>query len=624
MPRPATRGLSLNYSLTVLTIAVSILFGFLNLVNLLKVRYYHFYSLNLVNITFFSPLIDWWIWFISLLLMIVGILVMVVAYHLSLPRWMIMPYSLLLASFTVFLFDSQVANLLTIPLGFTTAGLSIYYGKGFLISTRGETATLISTGIIALLIPAELASLSSWLINPFDYEIPFKPSPRWRFPIFDLNLFNILYPLTSWLLMILLYCGIWIPISKHISSRIRKNHPKSTQVTEVQEKQLLTIGLLVTLAVAVFVAYYPYIHLPPRTLVGVDSIYYHDYLNRMIEQGPQIAFTSDRPAFRLLLYYIKLATMQPSYIVIRIMPAICTLGLALATFLLVKTGTGNVHQALLSSIFSVFSIQTTTGMYAYILASWFTIIEIMLAFTFLLKSLEKHSAIHSLISGLILIIALPTHPYTWLMMIIVLVCYITLTILARSEKRKDIFLSLTPILIASLAFVAAAIFIYLDTRSFWRLLDSMWNTVRSSLEISKIASLQPSLFLMVQRWAGGGFGNPLIIALAVSGMVSMADLTKRFNRLILCWITVPSLVILALVPTSEWIYWRIAFVIPFHILAAIGLHWLLNWLRRRFDSNAGATMTTFRLFRILLITFIILLLFNYTLRTVDEAMIHMA
>ena len=68
----------------------------------------------------------------------------------------------------------------------------------------------------------------------------------------------------------------------------------------------------------------------------------------------------------------------------------------------------------------------------------------------------------------------------------ILVCYITLAILARLGKRKDILLSLTPVLIASLAFVAAAIFIYLDTKSFWRLLDSMWNTVRSNLEISKI------------------------------------------------------------------------------------------------------------------------------------------
>jgi len=108
-------------------------------------------------------------------------------------------------------------------------------------------------------------------------------------------------------------------------------------------------------------------------------------------------------------------------------------------------------------------------------------------------------------------------------------------------------------------------------------------------------------------------------------MVSMADLTKKFNRLILCWLVAPSLVILALVPSSEYLYWRIIYVIPFQIPAAIGLHWLLNKVKSMIDSSANstATITYFRMFQILLLTVVALLLFNYSLRTVDEAMIRM-
>ena len=83
----------------------------------------------------------------------------------------------------------------------------------------------------------------------------------------------------------------------------------------------------------------------------------------------------------------------------------------------------------------------------------------------------------------------------------------------------------------------------------------------------------------------------------------------------------PSLAIFALVPQSEYLYWRIAYVIPFHIPAAMGLHWLLNKLRSMLNSNATASMIYFRLLQILLITLVILLFFNYSLRIVDEAMI---
>jgi len=554
---------------------------------------------------------------------------MVIHYHLSLPRWIVLPYSFLPAPFVIFLIDNQVATFLTILLGFIVIGLSTYHSKGFLFARREDVAILVFVGIIGLLIPLEIASLSSWMLNAFDYEVPFGPSLRWRFPMIDLNLFNVLYPLTSWLLLILLYCWIWIPISRRLSLHARRNDLPSSHLTDGPERRLRSLILFITLAVAAFVAYYPYIHLPPPALVGVDSlsgVNYYGFLTHMTEDGPYIALRSDRPVFFLLLYFIKFATMQPSYLVIRIIPAICAVGLALAILWFVKTGTNSYYLALLSSIFSAFSFQTTAGMYGYLLANWFIIIEITLFFTFQLKSLEKHSITYSMIAGLISIAALLTHPYTWLIMISILVSYIILTALTRSQIRRDVFLSSIPLVITALAFAPYLIYVKggeYGTPSFWRFLNSMWHSFTANLNIPKISLLQPSLSLMVERWAGGAFGNPLIIALAILGMISMADLTKRFNRLILCWIMVPSLAILALVPGYESFYYRIAYVIPFQIPAAIGLHWLLNKLRSMLNSSSTPTMTYFRLFQIFLITLIILLLFNYSLRIVDEAMVQM-
>ncbi|MCP8322092.1 MAG: hypothetical protein H3Z52_14330, partial [archaeon] len=475
-----------------------------------------------------------------------------------------------------------------------------------------------------LLIPLELASLTSWKMNAFDYEVHFGPSLRWRFPSIDLNLFNMLYPLTSWMLLILLYCWIWIPISKYLFLRIKRGNPSSIQLPSILERRFLTLSLFITLLIAIFVAYYPYIHLPPPALVGVDSlsgVNYYGFLTHMVEDGPRIALSSDRPFFFLLIYFIKIVTMQPSYAVIRIMPAICAVGLALATFWFVKTGTNNDHLALLSSIFSVFSFQITAGIYGYLLANWFIIIEMMLFFTFLLKSLEKRSVIYSLMAGLISIIALLTHPYTWLIMMSILFSYITLTFFIKSEIKRDIFFLLIPLIITIAVFVPYFIYTkggFHGTPDFWKFINFIWHAFMANMNTSKIILLQPSLSLMVQRWVGGAFGNPLIISLAILGMVSMADLTKRFNRLILCWILVPSLAILALVPGSENLYYRIAYVIPFQIPAAIGLYWLLNKIRGMLNSNST---TYFKLLQIFTIALVILLLLNYSLRSVDMAMI---
>ncbi|MCP8314404.1 MAG: hypothetical protein H3Z53_08565 [archaeon] len=616
----------LHFSLIILATSVNILFGLVKMINLFSIRFYYFYSLNVINITIFSPSIDWWIWCISLLLIIVEMFIMRFLYGLSLPHWTIFPYSLLIASFAIFLVDNQVATFLTILLGFIVTGLSIFYSKGFLFARREEVVLLVSIGIIGLLIPLELASLSSWVMNAFDYEVPFGPSPRWRFPLIDLNLFNVLYPLTSWLFLILLYCWIWIPISRYLFLRMRRNDFSSIHLSGILERQPLTLVLFITLVVAVFVAYYPYIHLPPPALVGVDTLSganYYGFLTRMVEDGAHVSLMSDRPIFFLLIYFIKIVTMQPSYFVIRIMPAICATGLALATFWFVKTGTNDDHLALLSSIFSVFSFQTTAGMYGYLLANWFIIIEMMLFFTFLLKSLEKHSIIYSLIAGLISIAALLTHPYTWLIMISILFSYITLTFLIRSGIRKDILFLLIPLVIIIMVFVPY--FIYFSgsmygTSSFWGFVEYML-MVMKNINISNFVDLQPALSLMVQRWVGGAFGNPLIIALAILGMASMADLSKSFHRLVLCWILVPSLAFFLIVSSQEWLYWRIVYVIPFQIPAAIGLYWLLNKLRSMLHSSSTTTKTYFRLFQILIVAFILLFLFNYSLRSVDMAMI---
>ncbi len=82
----------------------------------------------------------------------------------------------------------------------------------------------------------------------------------------------------------------------------------------------------------------------------------------------------------------------------------------------------------------------------------------------------------------------------------------------------------------------------------------------------------------------------------------------------LVWVAVPSVALLATPPD---LYSRIVYLIPMQILAAVGLHWILDKLE---GSHASfKTSGTFHALKISLIALVLLFLLNYALRSVDGA-----
>jgi hypothetical protein len=536
------------------------------------------------------------------------------------------------SSFVIFLFNSPTAAIISALLGFAVVALSVYYGKGSIFASRREAVALVLAGSGCLLIPIEVASLASWILNAFDYEIPFSYSPRWVFPTIDLNLFSLLYPLVSLLLLLFLFCWIWMPFYKRLLMRWGKwrSAPAAAEAQQAHRIgwRLQAVVLAITAALAGFVAYYPYIRLSSQYLVGVDGVQYFDYLSQMINAGSFATVAPDRPLFMLLLYYIKEVTQQPAEIIVRVMPVICAVFLVLAVFWLVKTGTKDARLALLSSILTAFSFQVTAGMIGYFLAAWFTLAEIMLFFTLLLKAMEKRPLVYSVLAGVVSIVILGTHPYSWLLMATILSFYIVVTVLVRRGIKREVLISAIPLAIT--AVVAIPLILYTNIGAngvpvVMGIVNSLWQTLIANLNISKITLLLPSLSHMTDRWVGGAFGSPVIYILGILGMASMVDLTKNFNRLLLCWVLVPSLAIFALVPGLEHLYYRIAYVIPFQIPAAVGFLWLLSSLTRTrsFVELKSAKITYFNLLKIVLFLVLMLLLLNCAIRLVDEAVVAM-
>ena len=628
--------LQLNFFLIIAAASANVLFGLLKFVNLLHIVSYYGYNPLVIDVAIFSPTVDLWIWGSSVLFILLEAFLMSTLHKASFPRWTLFPFLLSIASLAVFPFNGGIAYL-TIPLGFIIVGLSIYYGNGYLVTRRKEALSLMLTCIMGLLVLFELVSVSIWMVHSVDHEIPFSSSSlstlRWKFPWIDFQLFNVFYPLTSWLFLLFLYSWIWIPVLKYALSRIPAFKLKLPRILQSNpspvpqsdgfrsplkvDKKFLPLGLLLSSVAAAFIAYYPYIRLRGFAspfgipVGGVDAFSYYGWLKDMVQNGPFVAFSTDRPVFNLFMYFVKYVTGWSIASVIEVISVLLAVSLSLAVFWLVKVGTKSRFLALMASLLSSFSFVTTVGVYADLLTNWFAIVEVLLLLVFLLKGLEKHSWRYASISALIGMAVLLTHPYTWDFLIVILAVYLIWSFLRKRDRVKFEIVLLIFLLAANLLFFVGYTLSPIG-KGATGATSLVVNTVASNFSILNVLNLQSGLASMVQDWVGNLFGNPMLIALGIVGVFSMMDFTKRFNRMMLLWVAIPSLVLMV---TPQELYFRIMYIIPLQIQATVGLYYVFS----KIEDTKGNFKTSkiFQILKILIIILFVLFLLNYALRSVD-------
>lgn len=610
--------------------SLNLVFGTFALASSLGISYYHFYLRKTVSIVVFSPYADWLVWLASAAVMVagMGIWLAVGSQDKRMLLRAALPCVALVASLTIFSYRSPLGAISAI-LAFAAVALTILYGKGLLFPSRKGSLAIVLACCGAVLIAIEAASLYSWLSNPFDYQFPFSDTPRWAFPTADLNIFSMLYPLVPGLLLAFLLCWAWVPLRGKILSRLggggtalAENVLGESRV----DRRIQAAILSASAALAGFVAYYPYIRLPVEYLVGRDGVNYYTFLTRMTDVWSFTTVAPDRPLLMLFLYGLKTATQQPAEIVVRLMPILCAVALVLSVFWLVKTGTKDDRLALVSSALTAFSFQITAGMMGYFLAGWLALAGMMLFFTLLLKSMEERPLVYSSLAGLVSIAVLGTHPYHWLVMVTVLSLYAALTAVAHRAFKRELLYLAVPLIITAAAAVPLLLFTGLGPLGLSRVtavVNALWRALSINFTAAKITMLLTSLAHIADFWVGGAFGNPVVYILAILGMAALADLKKSFNRLLFCWVLVPFLAIFAIVPGMEQYFHRIAYTVPFQILAAVGFSWLVLKLRRALAGTAPAParLPPTTVMEIAVASLLLLLLFNYALRIVEQAVV---
>jgi hypothetical protein len=617
------------FAVIALAFATNVLFGVFRLINLVNVRFQYFYVPKVINISIFSPVVDSYIWIASLIATVLMSILIIRMNRSGFPSWLLWSHFATLASLTLFFMSETAATLITAPLGFLVIATTVYYS--FVEpSKRLQTVNFIVICIVAMIGIIETLSLFTWLWNAFNYEIPFLDLIRWKFSWIDLQLFNLLYPWTAWLFVMLLYSWIWIPIIRYdrlklyavrrsflpmIFGRVPRKERKLN-------KEIVIFSLLAIVAIAILVASYAYVH-SKGSLVGTDASFYYQWLNQVDKDGLSNVFqTDERPLALLFTYLVQLLTALSSQDVVGILPIICTIGLSLAVFWFVRTGTRDDHLALTSALISVFSFYTTVGIYAYFLANWLAIILNFLLLTCMLKSLQTQRWSYTLLASLIGMIMLLTHPYTWTFTMVMITVYFVIILMQTLRKKiaeKRDIKKLFTLMTSNVSFYAIYALLPFGS-SVGASGSAMITWVTSNLSLSMLTNVYYGIDSTIELWVGGLFANPLLLVLAIAGMLALEVKKSKFDRFLMLWIAVPSVILFTVSP-DNFLFHRIIYLLPIQILATIGLQQLLDKMN---TFGCGQGDRSIKVLKMLIVLTVMLFLINYALRSVEGAPVRIA
>jgi hypothetical protein len=199
--------------------------------------------------------------------------------------------------------------------------------------------------------------------------------------------------------------------------------------------------------------------------------------------------------------------------------------------------------------------------------------------------------------------------------------YLAWTFIRRTEEKQEIA-ALTILLAANLLF-----YFFYTMSPFGKEIGNSETGISRMITldfISNFSNLQNGLGLMVSKYVGGLFGNPLMIILSITGVFSIINFKRpltKFHRILLLWVLIPSLALLSVPSGQEILYYRIVYLMPFQILAALGLNFTFNNIKE-IEYKFKLSPTYSQALRILLFTLVVLFLLNYSLRSVDEATVY--
>lgn len=483
-----------------------------------------------------------------------------------------------------------------LPLGAAGTIIGIVYlvlnGSELLGVTPGKLLASVLVLLAASAAAVSFLSMVRWVLNPIDGAAPLS-GWSWSPSVLAMKLLNQPYSLLprltlflfiSWPLGLLFAAygenlrDLFAKVSLRFTSA---DSPGVERLASNRSSLLLVVA---GLAGALFVGLYPYLPgiNPNSVLVGADvKATYFAAAQQMVSQGPLAVVGSrlqnERTGFLLFQYALTRLTGSVDFAV-RVIPSLLTVLLAVSTYLFVKSGSKDRLLTATASLFAAFSFQVVTGINGGLDANWLATSESLVFLCLLLAGLNRLDGRYVALSVVASALILFTHPWTWLVTMGVVAAYglltwaQALTTLERGGLRFEL-VSVGSVVFVNLAMDGAKSLLGSSSA-----VQDVYTSSASSLSLANLPNVLGALQSTLAVYLGGAFDNPVIVVFAIIGLLTMADLLSRMNRLLFSWVAVASVGIL-LSPYNQSFYQaRIIALVPLQVLAAMGFLSVLRYL----------------------------------------------
>jgi len=473
--------------------------------------------------------------------------------------------------------------------------------------------------ILGFAVVVELLAFFAWLTDPSAALRMYANPTNLLFAVgqVELAFFKAGYGLAVWLILLLLVSPILLEGS--LLWTRRRVSVTSQLASKPIQMRTATVGVaLVTVSMlAGLIAYLPYSF--SDFPVVIDAHWYYERLGTLGEgvSIPDLLLKEPRAAYLLLLYGIRLATQLP----IRetamtgsiIVSVLCALG---SFFLMKEIGQGDLP-SLLAALFASFSPQMLVGTLASIFSNWLAIAEILFFFVFLLRAAKTSGKSWLAASLAVSLAIMVTHPWTWAILMLILATYVVLSAL-RDRSWGSLRHSAGLRMLAGSILVGLAVFLVAGGSAVSQGVVNLayYFGVVENLRLQRppevfLRDVQIALFNYSTR---GLFSNWVMISLGVVGVFGLGEMGKETRVLLESWILGPSLLILFFSPEIEW---RLLFLIPYNILAVLGVTTLMGVLKRlnAAPDRSRADSIIIKAVQVEFVTFLVLLFLNNALRS---------
>lgn len=606
------------------SMAVFLFFCIVSTANLLRIPFYLDYKEFEMNIVILAPFADKILWVVS------GLAFSILLFAISLKKGLkgLRAISVVLFVFvvvaSVLAFFSNfssfgIVTLLVAGLGFSL--FSILMGKSVFGNRKNTMALVILYGILLLLL-IEAASLARWIYNLFSPSLVFADA-SWSIAFAEVQISSVLYPVLSVLLII--FCFSWIGEltvkgfsvkDKSLASLPKENHIG----LKIKSFRLSFLIIFFSVFAALFIGYYhsAVAGVFNQAFPGTDVPYYIQHLNEMRNSrffdALSLASKDDRFLYLVFQYFcFPNLGLSPEFLVTYAMPVLLSFLLMISCFVFVRSGQSSFH-AITAMLVSVFSFTVTVGVYAGFFANWFALSLVYCFYGLLVTVLKGHkNPFLLLLVGLMSVAVLFTHPWTWILLIITLLTSYLLMTFAFVWMRKNSTHSYTwemkfiliLLIINVLMFYVRQVFGF---GSGGGLTDGYTNAATSTFSLFNVFRLKYFLDQTFNWYVGGFYAYAPIMLFAILGVFSTANYENRYNRLLLIWILIGSLMVFMEFP----LHTRFLYDMPINIFAANGISYLGEMLFNFVDATEMRRLAHLVFWSFYLLS--ILFLFNYTIR----------